>query len=190
MNLPNILTLSRIGFAGIIVYLLLLNSLVSHYWAALVFILASITDYYDGSLAKRYGMITDFGKIMDPIADKVLMLSIFFTLAFLGVLAWWMVMIIALREIVVTIDRLWRMRQGQVLPAEKAGKIKTVLQIVAVAFILIYLILDQAEFAYSWFHQFQNIYLAGINGVMTIVVGVTVYSGLSYWKQRTQKDAL
>jgi CDP-diacylglycerol--glycerol-3-phosphate 3-phosphatidyltransferase len=190
MNLPNILTLSRIGFAGIIVYLLLLNSMVSHYWAALVFILASITDYYDGFLAKKHGLITDFGKIMDPIADKVLMLSIFFTLAYLGVLAWWMVMIIALREIIVTVDRLWCMRQGQVLPAEKAGKIKTVLQILAVGVILIYLILDQAEFANSWFHQFQKIYLGGINVIMAMVVGITVYSGVSYWNQRTKKGAL
>ena len=90
--------------------------------------MASITDFYDGYLAKTRGLISDFGKIMDPISDKILMLSIFFALAYMGIVAWWMVILIAVREIYVTLDRLWSMKKGQVLSAERAGKIKTVFQ--------------------------------------------------------------
>ena len=75
MNLPNILTLSRIGFAFVLVYLLLLNSLTGNIWAAVLFTVASLTDFYDGYLAKKRGLVSNFGKIMDPIADKVLILS-------------------------------------------------------------------------------------------------------------------
>jgi CDP-diacylglycerol---glycerol-3-phosphate 3-phosphatidyltransferase len=184
MNLPNILTLSRIGFAGIMVYLLLWNSLTGNLWAAFVFFIASLTDFYDGYIAKKRGLISDFGKIMDPISDKVLILSIFVVLAYLGMLPWWMVSLIALREIVVTIDRLIVMRQGKVLAAEKAGKIKTVFQITTISVILLYLILDQSVFAHSWFYQIQKPYLGTINALMVITVALTLASGASYFKNK------
>lgn len=184
MSLPNILTLSRIFFAVIIVWLLLLNSLAGNVGAAVFFVIASITDFYDGYLAKKHGLTSDFGKLMDPIADKVLMLSIFVVLANIGMVAWWMVVLIALREIVVTVDRLIMMRQGIVLAAEQLGKIKTVFQILTVAVILIYLILDQATFAHQWIYKIQKTYLGCINGLMLITVVITVWSGISYWQSR------
>lgn len=184
MNLPNLLTLSRIFIAVVIVWLLLLNSLAGNIGAAVFFIIASITDFYDGYLAKKYGLTSDFGKLMDPIADKVLMLSIFTVLAVVGMVAWWMVLIIALREVWVTIDRLLMMRRGIVLAAEQLGKIKTVLQIVTVSVILLYLILDQATFAHQWIYKIQNTYLGCINGLMLISVVLTVWSGVGYWQSR------
>lgn len=184
MNLPNALTLSRIGFALILIYLLLLNSFVGNVWAAIVFFVAALTDFYDGYFAKKRGLITDFGKIMDPISDKVLTLSIFFVFADIGMVAWWMVFLIAVREIAVTIDRLYCMRKGHVLAAERSGKIKTVFQIMTISIILLYLILDQAWFANTWFYQIQKPYLGWINGFMVITVLLTLSSGYSYLKTR------
>lgn len=187
MNLPNALTLSRIGFAFILVYLLLLNSLTGNILAAVLFTIASLTDFYDGHLAKKRGLISDFGKIMDPIADKVLILSIFFVLAYTGRVAWWMVWLITFREIVVTADRLWCMRKGEVLAAEKAGKIKTVFQITVISFILIHLILNQAAFAQGWFHRIANFYWGFVHVLMDITVGITIGSGISYFQSKTRK---
>ena len=136
MNLPNILTLSRVVLAFVLIFLLEGRSAVGNILAFIVFVIAALTDFYDGHLAKKRGLISDFGKIMDPVADKVLLLSAFGVLAHIGMIAWWMFILIALREIVVTASRLLAMRQGQVLAAERAGKVKTVVQILAVSMLL------------------------------------------------------
>ncbi|MBI3602524.1 MAG: CDP-diacylglycerol--glycerol-3-phosphate 3-phosphatidyltransferase [Candidatus Omnitrophica bacterium] len=184
MNWPNVLTVSRIGFAFILVYLLLQNCLTANIWAVIFFTAASLTDFYDGYLAKRQGLMSDFGKIMDPIADKVLMLSMFFVLTYIGMIALWMVVFIAAREILVTADRLRCVRQGQILAAERAGKIKTIFQMITVSVILLYLILEQAAFGYSWFYQVQKAYLGAINIFMVLTVFLTVGSGAAYFQHR------
>ena len=190
MNLPNVLTLSRIGFAFILVYLLLLNSLLGNIWASIFFIIASLTDFYDGYLAKKRGLVSNFGKIMDPIADKVMMLSIFFALAFIGMVAWWMVIVMAIREVWVTMDRLWCMHRGQVIAAERAGKIKTVFQMATVSLILGYLVLDQAAFAHSWFHQIQKAYQGWINIFMIVTVAFTLGSAVAYFRNKMRNSSL
>lgn len=184
---PNVLTVSRIGFAVLLVFLLLQNSLAGNILAVIVFTLASLTDFYDGYLAKKKSTVSDFGKIMDPIADKVLMLSVFFVLVYLGMAALWMVILIAVREILVTLDRLWRTCRGQVLAAEMAGKIKTVFQIITISLILIYLILEQSAFAHGWFYQIQKFYLGGINVFMVITVLITLVSGAAYFQNRFKR---
>ena len=156
MNLPNILTLSRIVFAIVLVFLLEESSSTGNILAAIVFAIASLTDFCDGYLAKKRGLVSNFGKIMDPIADKILLLSTFGVLAHIGIIAWWMFIVIAIREILVTVSRLLAMRQGQVLAAERAGKIKTVIQIIAVSAILLYLIARQSEYCSSWFYNVQS----------------------------------
>ncbi len=184
MNIANILTLSRIVLAAVIVWLLLLNSLNANIMATVLFIVAALTDFYDGHLAKKQGLISDFGKIMDPIADKVLLLSMFWVFAVLGMIEGWMVVVIAVREIGVTADRLWMMQRGQVLAAEKAGKIKTVCQITAVSVILLYLIVDQSAWAMNWFYQIQQAWHGVINALMFATLCVTIYSGVAYVKSR------
>ena len=184
MNWPNVLTLSRIFFALILVILLNQNALITNVAAALVFAVASITDFYDGYLAKKYGLISDFGKLMDPIADKVLMLAVFAVLAHVGMVAWWMVIVIAAREIAVTVSRLAAMCQGQVLAAERAGKIKTVVQITAVGVILLYLIADQSSLCASWFYMAQKVWLSLINVLMLLAVILTVVSGAAYFQHK------
>ena len=137
MNLPNSLTLSRIFLTCIFIVLAAQGA--SGAWLALVcFITASVTDFADGYIARKYGLVTAFGKIMDPVADKFLTLAAFFILAFDGIIPLWMVLVIAAREILVTASRIYRMTAGQVIPAEGSGKAKTVVQIVTIVAALFY----------------------------------------------------
>jgi CDP-diacylglycerol--glycerol-3-phosphate 3-phosphatidyltransferase len=182
MNLPNILTLSRIVFAVVIVFLLEQSSATGNMWAAIFFAIASITDFYDGHIAKKRGLVSDFGKIMDPIADKILLLSIFGVLAHIGMIACWIFIVIAMREVLVTASRLWAMRQGQVLAAERAGKIKTVIQIIAVSAILLYLVAQQTES--HWFYNVKYLWQSINQGLLLAAVILTVYSGIEYFRNK------
>ena len=186
MNLPNILTISRIVLAVVLIFLLEESSPMGNILAVSVFAIAATTDFYDGHLAKSRGVVSNFGKIMDPIADKILLLSVFGVLAHIDMIAWWMFIVIAIREILVTASRLVAMRQGQVLAAERAGKIKTVMQIVAVSFILIYLVAQQSEFCSFWFYNIQRIWLGVNYALMLAVVVLTVYSGVEYFRNKAR----
>lgn len=187
MNLPNILTLSRIVLAVVLVFLLEQSSSMGNILAVVVFSIAALTDYYDGHFAKKQGLVSDFGKIMDPIADKVLLLSAFGVLAHIGMIDWWMFIVIAVREILVTASRLYVMcHKGQVLAAERAGKIKTVTQIIAVSVILLYLTAQQSDFCSSWFYNVQKFWLILIDVLMWISVILTVYSGIEYYRNKSK----
>ena len=184
MSLPNLLTLSRIVFAALIVWFLMQYSLGAYVAAAVLFTAAALTDFYDGYLAKKQGLISDFGKIMDPIADKILILSVFGVLAYMGLVGIWMVILIALREIAVTVSRLQAMTKGKVLAAEQAGKIKTVFQIVTISVVLLFLIAEESPCARGWFVQVQQIWQGGINLLMLMTVLLTVGSGIAYFRNQ------
>jgi CDP-diacylglycerol--glycerol-3-phosphate 3-phosphatidyltransferase len=186
MNLPNVLTISRIVLAVALVLLLEENTSTGNFLAAIVFAAASLTDFYDGYLAKKTGLVSDFGKIMDPIADKILILSAFGVLAHIGMIAWWMFIVIAVREIVVTASRLLAIRHGRVLAAERAGKVKTVVQIIAIFSILLYLVAQQSEICSFWFYNAQRIWLGTIDVLMIWAVIMTVYSGIDYFRQKAK----
>jgi len=144
LNLPNVLTILRIILTIIFIYLFCQDSLGSRLMALIVFTCASLTDYFDGYLARKHNLITPFGKIMDPIADKFLILSAFFIFMQLQLIAVWMFIAIFSREVIVTGLRLGAVKRGAVLAAEGAGKLKTVLQIVAVYLIIIFTLLIQS----------------------------------------------
>jgi CDP-diacylglycerol---glycerol-3-phosphate 3-phosphatidyltransferase len=135
VNLPNALTVLRLALVPVFVVFLVAGS----QWrlaAFAVFAAASVTDLLDGELARRSGLITDFGKIADPIADKALTGAALITLSALGELPWWVTVVIGVRELGVTVLRLWVIRHG-VIPASKGGKAKTVLQMVAIGLYLL-----------------------------------------------------
>lgn len=186
MSWPNVLTLSRVILAFFITGLLLGNTPGGCIAAFLLFIVASFTDFYDGYLARRYGLISDFGKIMDPIADKILVLAVFGVLSYLGMAAWWMVAAIALREVVVTVSRLNAMAKGQVLGAEALGKLKTVFQMASIILILIFLIVEQSVFAQNWFYKVDLAWRGVIHVCMLITVVLTMVSGLIYFRNKCQ----
>ncbi|WP_459587485.1 CDP-diacylglycerol--glycerol-3-phosphate 3-phosphatidyltransferase [Corynebacterium camporealensis] len=132
-NLPNVLTSLRILFIPVFAWLVLAGH---QWWAFGLFVALMITDKLDGDIARARGLVTNFGKIADPIADKALMATAFISLNLLGVLPWWITFLILFREFGITIWRMVLLRQGKVVPASKGGKLKTVLQSLAVAMYL------------------------------------------------------
>ena len=186
MNFPNQLTISRIILTFIFVYFISQNGLVPMLIAAVIFSLASFTDFADGFIAKRYNLVSDFGKLMDPIADKVLILAAFLAFVRMHLVADWMVVLILGREIVVTGLRIFAMTKGRVLAAERAGKHKTVSQIVAIFVILGFIIFRESLAAFSmWSYTIEVWWRCGIDILMLVTVALTIMSGLSYlWNNR------
>ncbi|MEN9706483.1 MAG: CDP-diacylglycerol--glycerol-3-phosphate 3-phosphatidyltransferase [Actinomycetota bacterium] len=138
MNLPNLITIARIALAPVFIWVLLLfpQSSAHERWIAVgLFVLASATDGVDGALARKRNQVTDLGKLLDPIADKVLIGGALVTLSLLGEIPWWITVLILVREIGITIYRL-AVIKDRVIAASGGGKLKTVLQSVAVGFYL------------------------------------------------------
>jgi len=132
VNVANGLTVARLVLVPVFVWFLLDGGTAGRTIAFVAFAVASVTDLLDGELARRRGLITDFGKIADPIADKALTGSALITLSYLGELAWWVTAVIVVRELAVTGLRFWVIRHG-VIAASRGGKIKTMLQILAIS---------------------------------------------------------
>lgn len=161
-NLPNVLTSLRILFIPVFAWLVLQQ----HWWWAFgVFVALMITDKLDGDIARARGLITDFGKIADPIADKALMITALVTLNIASTLPVWVTVVIVVRELGITFWRMWMLRRGKVVPASKGGKLKTALQSVAVGMYLCPLPewMDTPTFV-----------------VMLAAVAVTVVTGVQY----------
>jgi CDP-diacylglycerol--glycerol-3-phosphate 3-phosphatidyltransferase len=139
VNIANILTVTRLVLVPVFLLALFTDEGHSSGWrmvAFVVFAVGSITDYIDGHLARKYGLVTDFGKVVDPIADKALTGAALFGLSILGELPWWMTLTIAGRELLVTLLRFWVIRYG-VIAASYGGKVKTFTQIIAIGLYLL-----------------------------------------------------
>jgi CDP-diacylglycerol--glycerol-3-phosphate 3-phosphatidyltransferase len=139
-NLPNILTISRIFFIPYFLVFLFSNFKYGKIIALFVFVLASITDLLDGRIARKQGSVSEFGKVMDPIADKLLVLSAFISFVQLDLISTWMVMVIIAREFLITSLRMVAVsKKGTVLAAISSGKHKTVWHITTIITILVIL---------------------------------------------------
>ncbi|MBN2618819.1 MAG: CDP-diacylglycerol--glycerol-3-phosphate 3-phosphatidyltransferase [Spirochaetales bacterium] len=132
MNLANKLTLSRIFMIPIFIYFLQLNTDNGILISGVVFILASITDFFDGYIARSRNMVTKFGKFMDPLADKLLVISAFIYFVALGMVPAWAVILIISRELIVSIFRAIAAADGVVIAAGSLGKFKTVSQMITI----------------------------------------------------------
>lgn len=189
MNLPNKLTILRCIMVPLIVIFMLpisslgdnaWNEFVIHYgmWiAAVLFVLASITDFLDGTIARRHGLVTNFGKFLDPIADKVLVLSVFIAFVARGSVHALVPIVILFREFAVTGIRLLAIERGTVIAASKLGKLKTVTQIIA----LILLLLE--ALAWQDLPQFGQPLTWAANIMVTICVIMTLASGIDYFRK-------
>ena len=180
-NLPNILTLLRIAAIPVLAVVLTSPSRSAGFWAAAIFALASITDWLDGYLARRMGIVTVFGKFLDPIADKlIVMAALIMILPFDRVPAW-MVLVILGREIIITGLRGIASTEGIVIPASDLGKFKTIFQIVAILGLLLH-------YDYHWFFSIDHPYLyVNMHNVgmfyLWIATVITIWSGVDYlWK--------
>lgn len=184
MNLPNKLTLLRLVLAVLFVACLSV-SFPGHLGLALgIFVLASLTDYLDGEIARRWNLITDFGKLMDPLADKVLTASAFICLIPYGAIPAWVVIVIISREFLITGLRLLASSKAIVLPAEKLGKHKTAWQMITILYFL-GLLAWKAPAAGQELLLPPAVFWVGTT-LVTITVVLTLFSGLAYfWKNRS-----
>jgi CDP-diacylglycerol---glycerol-3-phosphate 3-phosphatidyltransferase len=132
LNAANALTVLRLALVPVFVWFLLSGGTGDRSIAFVAFALASVTDLLDGELARRWSLITDFGKVADPIADKALTGAALITLSYLGELPWWVTAVIVFREVAVTGLRFWVIRRG-VIAASRGGKAKTMLQVIAIS---------------------------------------------------------
>ncbi|MGC3989625.1 MAG: CDP-diacylglycerol--glycerol-3-phosphate 3-phosphatidyltransferase [Chthoniobacteraceae bacterium] len=181
MNLPNRLTVARFFLTLLFVVVLSTHWPYSRTIALALFILASITDYADGQIARKWNMVTDFGKLMDPLVDKIMMAAAFICLVPLNMIPAWAVIVVISREFMITGLRLLAASKGTVLPAEKMGKHKTAWQIITVLFFLGVLMLREVAGV-----KFPRHHVESIGWVLiAIMLGFTVYSGFGYlWKNR------
>ena len=181
MNISNKLTFLRIILAFVCIGLILGNTLGTLVVAFLIFIIASITDFFDGYLARKKNIVSDLGKIIDPIADKILTIGVFLGFLQLGIINAWMVSVIMFREFIITALRLYSLNKGVVLEAKWFGKNKTISQITAIITIFITLILG--KISASGFVLF--LYNRAIPVLMWYVVLITLFSGIYYfWENR------
>ena len=135
LNIANVLTVLRLLLVPVFIWLALLPGDRARLAAVVVFVVAAFTDRLDGQLARSWGLVTSFGKIADPIADKALTLSAFVLLSVAGRLWWWITLIIIVRELGITLLRLVMLRRA-VMAASRGGKLKTVLQILGIVGLL------------------------------------------------------
>ncbi|MEU8079718.1 CDP-diacylglycerol--glycerol-3-phosphate 3-phosphatidyltransferase [Catellatospora citrea] len=138
LNAANVLTVVRIVLVPVFVALVIVSGMTDNRWriaAAITFGVASFTDYVDGWIARRFELVTSFGKVADPIADKALTGSALVLLSWYDLLPWWVTLVILIREWGITLMRFWVIRYG-VIAASRGGKLKTVLQIAAIAWYL------------------------------------------------------
>jgi CDP-diacylglycerol--glycerol-3-phosphate 3-phosphatidyltransferase len=169
MNLPNAITLLRIFLVPIFVIFLLVKIPYGNYLAALVFIIASLTDSLDGYLARKWKQVTKLGIILDPLADKLLITAALISLVELGQVAGWIAIVILGREFAVSGLRAIKAEEGIIIAASKLGKLKTISQIIAVVIIIL-----------------QNIYtpFGTLNigaWAMYLAVIITLVSGIEYF---------
>jgi CDP-diacylglycerol---glycerol-3-phosphate 3-phosphatidyltransferase len=160
VNVANALTVLRLALVPVFVWFLLSGGTGDRAIAFVAFAVASVTDLLDGELARRRGLITDFGKIADPIADKALTGCALITLSYLGELWWWVTVVIVVRELAVTGLRFWVIRRG-VIAASRGGKAKTMLQVIAISLYVL-----------PWHLGLVREIVMGAALVLTVVTGV------------------
>ena len=170
LNLPNVLTVLRIMLVPVLVVALLGNTPSGDVLAAVVFALASLTDFVDGYLARTRDSVTTFGKLMDPLADKLLIVGALLCLVSLNRLEAWVAMVIIARELAVTMLRANAGQSGVVIEASMFGKVKTCIQIAAILAVI----------------AVHPPFPLWVSALVYLMVAVTVLSGLDYFRRATR----
>jgi CDP-diacylglycerol---glycerol-3-phosphate 3-phosphatidyltransferase len=185
MNWANRLTLSRLALTVLFVVALSSCWRYARTAALVIFVIAGLTDFVDGEIARRYGVITNFGKLMDPLVDKIMVAAAFISLVPLKAVPAWAATAVVARDFLITGLRLMASAKGRILPAESLGKQKTSWQIVTITFFLA--LLSTAELRYAdetsiwWMRAWSE---AG-PVLVWITVALTIYSGVGYaWRNR------
>jgi CDP-diacylglycerol--glycerol-3-phosphate 3-phosphatidyltransferase len=182
MNLPNKITLGRIIVAPFFMIFLLIDNTYSRYLATLLFVLAALTDAYDGYLARKTGVITGFGKFMDPLADKILVSTAFIAFVALGYVRTWMVLLIILREFLVTGLRSLAAYKGVIIMPSYVAKWKTACQMTVIIVILVYINLESTLplLGYQWGIFTNRSIFSVFDGMVFVTMLLTVGTGIDY----------
>ena len=180
MAIPNILTVMRIFLTPIFIICLFSDFFGAQLWALVIFIVASITDAYDGYLARKNNMVTNTGRFLDPLADKILVSSAFISFSIMGLIEIWMVALIIFRDLFVTGLRVLMSQRGFIMMTSKIAKSKTGVQVGIIIFTLLLLTLK----GFNWvlledylifINEYQLVYY-----LTMIAVIFTVYTGYAY----------
>lgn len=185
MNWANRITLSRLALTVLFVVSLNSSWQYGRTTALVIFLIAGLTDFIDGEIARRYGIITNFGKLMDPLVDKIMLAAAFISLVPLKAVPAWAATTVVARDFLITGLRLMASAKGRILPAESLGKQKTSWQVITVLFFLSLFSASELRFANEesiWWLRAWN--QAGPI-LVWITVALTLYSGLAYaWRHR------
>jgi len=185
MNWANRITLSRLVLT--VLFVCALNSSWSYARTAalVIFLLAGISDFVDGEIARRYGSVTNFGKLMDPLVDKIMMAAAFISLVPLKAVPAWAATAVVGRDFLITGLRLVASAKGRVLPAERLGKHKTSWQIITVIFFLFLLSALELHYADDHSEWWRRAWHDAGRVLIWITVGLTIFSGLGFaWRNR------
>ena len=180
INVPNVLTIFRILLTPIFILCLFYNYPYARLWALIIFVVASITDAFDGHYARKYNQVTRQGQFLDPLADKILVSSAFISFAILDLVPYWMVVLIVFRDLFVTGLRMAMESQGLTMITSKIAKTKTATQITVIIFILLFL--GVQIFSYDWLKIIIDFIVENkiIYYFTLIATFFTVWTGISY----------
>jgi CDP-diacylglycerol---glycerol-3-phosphate 3-phosphatidyltransferase len=198
-TLPNTITVLRILACPGLAWLALSTSLGARAWAVLLFLAAAISDIWDGYLARKHGWITDIGKLLDPFADKLLLVSTFVPvylishrpgdledIPFWGPMPLWVLIVIFGRELAITVFRSWAQRRGVIIAAGPSGKQKAAFQFIFMGAVLIWYPLQQLVIEREWYGQIWDrwsaFHSAVIASTLAIAVILTVWSAFDYYR--------
>jgi len=186
MTFPNMLTLFRIFLTPVFIVCLFEEFEGAQFWALVIFVVASITDAYDGYYARKNDMVTETGRFLDPLADKILVSSAFISFAYMGIIDYWMVGLIIFRDLFVTSLRMIMSRKGFTIMTSKIAKSKTGVQIGIIIFTLIILSLkginwDLVKDYLHFVNEYQLVYY-----LTMVAVLFTLYTGFTYVQENSK----
>src|SRR3989442_2909319 len=185
MNWANRLTLSRLFLTIIFVAALSSSWQYGRTLALIIFLLAGVSDFVDGEIARRYGVVTDFGKLMDPLVDKIMVAAAFISLVPLKAVPAWAATTVLAPGFLITGLRLMASAKGRILPSESLGKQKTSWQIVTIVFFLALLSIAELHYANETSTWWARAWWEAGPVLVWITVALTIYSGLGYaWRNR------
>ena len=179
MKLPNILTVSRIFLSPFFIIAFLFHTLPSYILCFFLALIIELSDLFDGMIARRYKLTSDFGKLMDPFADSISRFSIFLCFLSGGLAPLWVIAIFFYRDTLVSIIRVFSIREGIVVSARRSGKTKAWVQAISIWAVLVLMIIHKA----GWWAPLSDV--ARYQRITTIIIAiaavVTLWSGIDYW---------
>ncbi len=182
MTIPNQLTITRIILTPIFAFFFLVDNITLNKISLIVFLVAALTDWYDGWLARKFNYISDLGKFLDPLADKILTSTAFFCFVVIGMLDFWMVLIIVIRDLLVTLLRIYGQLKNRTFSTSYLAKVKTSLQMIFLYYLLlVYVGIEKGLFQFidkSYADIFLNNEL--IFYTMILITFLTIYTGVEY----------